>query len=836
MGKVISGIFGGGGGGGGGAPPPSSQTVTNTSIPEYARPYVEKMLGKTEALTDIEQNPYQNYGGQRIADFNQMQKDAFERVAAQTPAGQIGTATQLSGLAGAQALGIQPRAEMLGQEALGYGATGAQYGGMGAAQALARAQQTARQAGMYGGMGAGYGARGVQAAEQGFGAGEAFARQATDPYATQAYMSPYMQNVVDVQKQEAMRDYAKQIPGLQAQASRAGAFGGSRQAILQAEAQRNLGTQLGQIQAAGSQKAFEDAQRQQQFGANLGLQGLQAGYGGLGLGMQGAGLGLQGVGAQQAAGQLGLAGTAQGIQGAQAGLSGIGQALNAGQYGLQGLGTGLQAAGTLGQLGQTQFGQEQAINQARQQVGAVQQAQAQQGLDLAYQDFLKQRNYPYQQLAFQSDMLRGLPLSQASQQIYTAPPSQLSQLGGLGMSALGIYGMSGGFRGATGGLPKDFKRYAKGGLAYSIGGDVKSMTTDELEKLLENPGLTPLEVDMVEKQLMIRRRMEMNPESDQIMAPALGGGVASIPTGNMVPMEQMAGGGIVAFSKGGDSGVDNLRTSAQARQSYRDQLESEVLDTIKRLKSEDPFKESRAQEADIRAQIAESKKMAPWEALAMAGLGTMSGTSQYGLSNLGLGATEGMKTYGRRTGEQADLRKLLLQQGVEREKSKFARETGLLGAQQTSLGQIYGREAMLEQAKAANRQSDATRENTLFNQASNSYLDKVAKEKETLRKRDPFNTEITEDELERQAVANVRARLPAKTQKILFGDEGSAPAVSTSGQTAAPATVPAAAPAKPKSLLGPYEKLPKVATQAEYDKLKPGAQYIDPDGNVRKKK
>lgn len=39
------------------APAPSSQTVTNTSIPEYARPYVETMLGKTEALTDINKNP-----------------------------------------------------------------------------------------------------------------------------------------------------------------------------------------------------------------------------------------------------------------------------------------------------------------------------------------------------------------------------------------------------------------------------------------------------------------------------------------------------------------------------------------------------------------------------------------------------------------------------------------------------------------------------------------------------------------------------------------------------------------------------------------------------------
>jgi hypothetical protein len=220
----------------------------------------------------------------------------------QTPASQLGTATNLAGQAGLGAIGMQGQAGQLGQEALGYGATGQLYGGMGAQQALQRAQQTGRQAGMYGGMGAGIGGMGVQAAQQGFGAGEQFARQATDPRAMQAYMSPYMQNAVDFQKSEAIRDFNI---GQQAQRARAvgsGAFGGSRQAIVESEAQRNLGTQLGGIQATGTQKAFEDAQRQQQFGANLGLQGLQAGYGGLGLGMQGAQTGLQGVGQQLAAG------------------------------------------------------------------------------------------------------------------------------------------------------------------------------------------------------------------------------------------------------------------------------------------------------------------------------------------------------------------------------------------------------------------------------------------------------------------------------------------------------------------------------------------------------
>jgi hypothetical protein len=76
----------------------------------------------------------------------------------------------------------------------------------------------------------------------------------------QQYMSPYMQNVVDIQQREARRqaDVAAQQLGVQAVG--AGAYGGSRQAILEAEQQRNLQTQLGDIQGRGLAAAYEDAQ------------------------------------------------------------------------------------------------------------------------------------------------------------------------------------------------------------------------------------------------------------------------------------------------------------------------------------------------------------------------------------------------------------------------------------------------------------------------------------------------------------------------------------------------------------------------------------------------
>jgi hypothetical protein len=82
------------------------------------------------------------------------------------------------------------------------------------------------------------------------------------PGAMQAYMSPYQQGVVEQQKQEAIRDYQKQQPGQSAAAFQAGAGRGTRSALLQAEGQRNLQNQLGDIQAKGSQSAYEQAQRQ----------------------------------------------------------------------------------------------------------------------------------------------------------------------------------------------------------------------------------------------------------------------------------------------------------------------------------------------------------------------------------------------------------------------------------------------------------------------------------------------------------------------------------------------------------------------------------------------
>ena len=212
---------------------------------------------------------------------------------------------------------------------------------------------------------------------QGLGAGSQYAQQAISPGAMQAYMSPYMNLALEPQMREAARRSAMEGQAQQAQAVQRGAFGGSRSGLIEAERQRNLAQQQQDIYGRGMQTAFEQARQAQQFGADLGLRGAA---------------------------------------------------------------TGLQAASTLGQLGQSQFGQQKDILQGQLSAGEQQRGLEQQRLAQQYQDFQNQRQYPYQQLAFMSDMLRGLPLSQQSQTMYQAPPSALSQVGGLGLTAYGLFG------------------------------------------------------------------------------------------------------------------------------------------------------------------------------------------------------------------------------------------------------------------------------------------------------------------------------------------------------------------------------------------------------------
>jgi hypothetical protein len=287
----------------------------------------------------------------------------------------------------------------------------------------------------------------------------------------QDYMNPYMQNVVDVQQAAAQRQADIESTQRGANAARTGAYGGSRQAVMDAEAARALASQKGSIQATGLQNAYSQAQ--QQFNADQArqLQAQQANQGaGLTVGQQNlnANLGIQSLGAgqnlaaQQANQQTNLA-TQQAQQVAnqygygqsmanQQNLAQYGQAANAlnaqqqqfgANLGIQGIQAANQAAGTLGTLGQQQFGQQQAAIDMQNRLGTQQQQFEQAKIDQQIKDYANQQQYSMQQLGNMNSLLRGLPMQSTTTQTYQAAPSGASQLAGLGTTAAAAYGLSG---------------------------------------------------------------------------------------------------------------------------------------------------------------------------------------------------------------------------------------------------------------------------------------------------------------------------------------------------------------------------------------------------------
>jgi hypothetical protein len=458
--------------GGGGSPQPSSTTAYQTNLPEYAKPYVMNMLGAAQnqlftttpgvdgapgEITGFK--PYTPYSTNPVDYFagpTGLQQNVYGEAARMQTPGQFGQATGLAGMSGMGQLG------------------------------------TAQQAGIYGGLGTALGAAGAMQAMPAFGAGQQFAQQVTDPRSMAQYMSPYQQAVTDVAKNAAVREAQLAQQATNLGAARQGTYGGARQALQQSERERNLLANLSNIQAQGSQSAFDRAMQTQQFGANLGLQGIQTGLQGVQTGMQGIGQGLQGVGAQQA------------------GFAGAGQ-----------------AASTLGQLGGAQQQADLARMGFQQQTGQQQQAYQQNIINQAIQDFATAQQYPYMQLSTMSNLLRGLPMQSMSTQQYQAQPSTTQQLLGLAGTGASLYGAMGRKEGGT------IKEYA-------VGGGVRASLENKIDDIAETGGAKGLQGLLAQtkspqaKQMIIDRMREE--------------GITAAPTGGLG--RNMAGGGIIAFADG----------------------------------------------------------------------------------------------------------------------------------------------------------------------------------------------------------------------------------------------------------------------------------------------
>ena len=230
----------------------------------------------------------------------------------------------------------------------------------------------------------------------------------------QQYMSPYMQGVVDVQQRRAI-DAARQAQlGQNLAAARQGTYGGARQTLLQGQRESGLRQQLGDIQAQGLQSAFDQAAQARQRTAEQNLAAA------LGVQQLGAGQSLEAQRANQAAAL---------------------QAAGQRQQAATGLG---QLAQTFGGLGTQQLAGELDITKTTGAFGDLQRAIAQQQLDAQRGALMQQAEYGMSQVGDLSNLLRGIPITDTTQQTTTPPPSFASQLTGLGLTGIGLYNLLGG--------------------------------------------------------------------------------------------------------------------------------------------------------------------------------------------------------------------------------------------------------------------------------------------------------------------------------------------------------------------------------------------------------
>tara|TARA_R110000772_G_scaffold1566_9_gene5363 strand:- start:10364 stop:11515 length:1152 start_codon:yes stop_codon:yes gene_type:complete len=357
-------------GGGGGT---TTGTTYSTTLPEYAKPYYEELLkqsGKETFKTDAEGvvtgiKDYTPYTGERVAGFTPEQTNIQSEYAGLT------TPTGFADAAAGTSYG----------QNLGYGTAGA---GLSKALSYQPTNYNADQVG-----------------SQQFGQG-----------AADYYSNPYTQNVTNTALREAMQKGAIDRNALMSGSIGRGTFGGARNALLQAEQNRGLNQQMGDIQYKGASDAYNNAQ--QQFNADQAR-------------------------AQQAAlanQSTNLAANAQNVQGQQY-AAGLGK-----DVGLAGLQAGLDASKTQGALAAA----EQTANLERlkaQSTSADEQQAYQQKIDdLKYQQTMEAQDWQKKQLEFYSNILRGNANALGSTQVnYVPQASPISQVAGAGIAGLSAYNL-----------------------------------------------------------------------------------------------------------------------------------------------------------------------------------------------------------------------------------------------------------------------------------------------------------------------------------------------------------------------------------------------------------
>jgi hypothetical protein len=330
----------------GGTALPSGSTGSEQTLASWTGDYVPNMLGKAEALANA---PYQQYSGPLTAGASGLQQQAFQAAGNLSVPSSVGQATQTAGDIAAKAQGISYDPTKFENQF----------------KAPDKYQNTSFTSGT-------------------FGQDQA-----------QQYMNPYLQASLNPQLEEARRQSNISEQANKAAMTKAGAFGGGRSAILTAENQRNLGSNLAGITGKGYDTAYQNAMSQFNADQARNLQAQQASEQSKQFGAT------QGMTAADMMAKYGMSAQQASEQSKQFGAN----------LGLQGLQTGLQAAQTQGNLGISggQLGLAQLQEQSR--LGAQQRGIEAEGIAADKAAFEQARENPYKMLQFQQSMLQGLPIS-----------------------------------------------------------------------------------------------------------------------------------------------------------------------------------------------------------------------------------------------------------------------------------------------------------------------------------------------------------------------------------------------------------------------------------------
>jgi hypothetical protein len=410
-----------------------TQTVVNRP-PEEVMPFLLDVLKQGRELTGQEYTPY---GGQRLADTSPdvMASDQMVRNVAQRG---------IPGLDTAMGMTMDSASKIGGVTGGGQGYDFSKYGGFKESEFSPSGDISETQF-----------KPAAEFSQFDFQGPEKFTGETVGQY-----MSPYMQQVADIQKQQAMENFQTQAGQRAANAVQSGAFGGSRQGVVEATAQKDLMSQMAEIDATSRQKAYEDAQgafesdraAQEQFQQNKYneqykremAQAEEFARAGDQVAAERARVQAAQT-AELARVQAGAAGEASRVQAGEAGEESRVQAAQADenmrqrQFMLEGLGMSSDMASQIAALGGQSRSADIEAAQLMEAIGLRQQGDVQKGLDLAYQDFINQRDYGKNQLADYVNIVYGNPLGGGDFGATTSPgPNPYAQALGGGISALGL--------------------------------------------------------------------------------------------------------------------------------------------------------------------------------------------------------------------------------------------------------------------------------------------------------------------------------------------------------------------------------------------------------------